>query len=87
MKPDDTYDYTSSGFDSFLSRSIDDLSQINLDSTGPRTTALRYDSAQVSGALGDILRIGKIQLDGVEGSIALYDDDNATIKFYVGPRR
>lgn len=52
------YDYTSSGFDGFLSRSIDDLSQTNLDSAGPRSTAMRFDSAQLSGYLGDTFQAG-----------------------------
>ena len=61
MNPD--YDYTQAGFDSFLSRSIDNLSQVNLDSQGPRSTAIRYDSAQVSGMLGDSLQIGGVRIN------------------------
>lgn len=73
-------DYTDSGFDSFLSRSIDDLPQSNLDSTGPVTNQVRYDSTQVSGALGDTLRIGSIYFDGVNGRISIYDQNNEVVR-------
>lgn len=73
--------YLDSGFDAFLSRSIDDLSQVNLDSQGPQTTAMRYDSAQVSGSLGNTLQIGKVHIDGVSGRISVFDDNgNETIR-------
>lgn len=70
------YSYTDDGFDAFLSRSIDNLSQINLDSQGPQTTAIRYDSAQVTGSLGDTLRLGKIKLNGASGNITMNDGNN-----------
>ena len=59
----DDYTYESAGFDGFLSRSVDNLSQVNLDSQGPQTTQIRYDDTQVSGMLGDTLRIGGILLN------------------------
>lgn len=74
------YDYTSSGFDGFLSRSIDDLSQTNLDSAGPRSTAMRFDSAQMTGALGDKVRIGSIILDGITGRISIYDGQDEVVR-------
>lgn len=70
------YDYSDAGLDGFLSRSIDDLSQFNLDSTGPRSTAIRYDDAQQTGAMGDLIRIGKITLDGQAGNIVGNDGTN-----------
>lgn len=70
------YDYTTTGMDAFLSRSIDNLSQVNLDSPGPVTTALAYDRAQVTGALGDTLRIGKIYLNGAASNITMNDGNN-----------
>lgn len=69
------YDYTDSGFDGFLSRSVDDLSQLNLESNGPQTTQRAFDRGQVSGQMGDILMIGKIRLDGVKGRVSTYDDN------------
>lgn len=68
------YSYLDAGFDGFLSRSIDDLTQVNLDSQGPQTTQIRYDSAGVSGSLGNTLQIGKIRIDGVKGRISVFDD-------------
>lgn len=62
MQPDD-YDYSKAGFDGFLSRSIDDLSQANLDSLGPPSTAQAYDRSQVSGSLGDTLQVGNVHIN------------------------
>jgi hypothetical protein len=76
MKPGDDYDYTNAGLDGFLSRSIDNLDQVNLDAAGPRSTAIRYDSAQQSGAMGDRIRLGKITIDGQAGNIIGNDGTN-----------
>ncbi len=74
MRQDDQpYDYIQAGFDNFLSRSIDNLNQVNLDSSGPLSTSMRFDSAQVSGALGDILKVGRININGVDGQITVSD--------------
>jgi hypothetical protein len=67
-------DYTNEGFDNFLSRSIDDLSQANLSATGPQTNSMRYDSSQISGMLGDTLQIGKIRLENTR--IIVNDGNN-----------
>ena len=56
------YSYLDAGFDAFLSRSIDSLTQSNLDSTGPQTTAIRYDSSQLSGFVGDTITIGSVRI-------------------------
>lgn len=67
--------YEDSGFDAFLSRSIDKSPQANLSVMGPRSTQIRYDDSQISGMLGDILQIGGIRLDGVNGRISIYDEN------------
>lgn len=72
-------DYTESGFDGFLSRSIDNLSQVNLDSQGPVSTSQRFDSTQVSGMLGDTLQIGGILLDGANGKITITDSSGNVV--------
>ncbi len=82
MNPNEPYDYTTSGFDSFLSRSIDDLSQVNLSSEGPRTTQMRFDSAQISGPLGNVLRTGSILIDGSigQGRIDFHSGNDVTLR-------
>lgn len=85
MSPQDDYTYESSGLDGFLSRSIDSLSQVNLDAQGPQSTAIRYDSAQVSGFQGDTLQIGGVRItnkgiimsDG-NNDVLLIGDEDAT---------
>src|SRR5688572_1485003 len=69
-------DYTKAGFDGFLSRSIDDLSQTNLDSAGPVSTSLRYDSSQVSGMLGDSYRMRNVLFDGKNGRTSYFNNQD-----------
>lgn len=71
----DSYSYETAGLDNFLSRSIDNLTQVNLDSSGPQSTQMRYDSAQSSGSIGDAIQLGKVKIDGVAGRISVYDDN------------
>lgn len=71
-----SYDYTDSGFDAFLSRSIDSVSQVNLESTGPTSTAKAYDRGQSSGSIGDKIRVGRIVIDGLTGRISIFDENN-----------
>lgn len=68
-----SYSYTDAGFDSFLSRSIDNLPQANLDSQGPQSTAIRYDSSQLTGAIGDSFNLGGIKLSGKDNAVTLND--------------
>lgn len=72
----DQYSYTEAGFDEYLSRSID----------GPQTAApalqVNFDANQISGSLGDTLRIGSIYLDGKNGSIVIYDDQGVPVAIF-----
>lgn len=70
------YNYETAGFDGFLSRSIDQLAQVTLDSPGPQTTAIPFDRGQQSGSLGNSIMIGSIQLDGAGGRILINDGNN-----------
>ena len=80
----DEYSYENAGFDGFLSRSIDQLSQVNLDSPGPSTNQIRYDASQTSGILGDKFKIGNILFDGKESRVVLTSDDNNDIITFDG---
>lgn len=73
---DGTYDLTDSGFDGFISRSVDQTPQINLDSPAPSNNAIAFDRNQVDGMLGDTLTIGNIKLNGADGTIILSDGTN-----------
>lgn len=73
MNPN-TYDYTAAGFDKFLSRSVDDAQQQNLDAGGVTPMAIPFDRTQSTGSLGNTIRVGNINLDGVTGRISIYDD-------------
>lgn len=65
--------YEDSGFDSFLSRSIDDLQQVNLDSQGPYSTATAYDRSQLSGSMGDSFKMGGISMSARDSQMTLND--------------
>lgn len=71
--------YEDAGFDAFLSRSIDNVSQVNLNSQGPVTSQIAYDRTQVDGMLGDTLQIGNIGLNGSESGIDLRDGSARTM--------
>lgn len=78
--PNDDYDYSNAGFDSFMSRSIDDTGgqaqATTLDDQQPTSSnEMNYDSAQQSGSMGNTLQLGKIKLDGDNGRISTFDDD------------
>lgn len=75
MKPRE-YSYLDAGFDGFLSRSIDDVTQVNLDSQGPQTQAIRFDQSQLTGAMGDNIRVGRININGSAGNITANDGNN-----------
>lgn len=75
MLPPD-YDYTAAGFDNFLSRSIDQAPQANLNSPAPASQAVRLDAVQMTGAIGDNMRIGKITINGAAGNITANDGSN-----------
>jgi len=75
MSPDD-YSYENAGFDGFLSRSIDQTPQVNLESQAIQTRQVAFDRAQVSGSLGDTWRIGRIHLNGAKGNIVINDGEN-----------
>lgn len=84
---DGVYDYGDAGFDGFLSRSIDNTQRVNLDGGGgPMTRSVDFDRGAIAGAFPDSVRIGRILLDGISGSIQVYDEDGNTVAFYMGPR-
>lgn len=73
-------DYVAAGFDNFLSRSIDNNPQNNLDSPSPPNNAVAFDRTQATGSLGDSFRIGgtqgSISFNGSEGNIIGNDGQN-----------
>lgn len=85
MQSNEIYDYTAAGFDGFLNRSIDSgfsqnaqhtLSFLPSINTGQQ---LNYDQMQVTGALGDHLRIGNVDIDGGSGRISIFDNEGNEI--------
>ena len=74
MNPADDYTYETSGFDSFMSRSIDNVQPVNLDGQAPSSTQVRFDGSQISGPLGDSLRIGGVSIN--KTNITANDGEN-----------
>lgn len=77
MKPDN--DYTAAGFDGFLSRSIDNQSQVNLNSNFNPSNQLPFDRSQVTGQLGDTFRTGETFQSGSEGNYSVSDGKNLRV--------
>ena len=70
---DNEYSYEDSGLDKFLSRSVDKLTTVP-------SSQIRFDSAQISGAIGDAFRMRNILMEGRVGKQTYFDDDgNAVI--------
>lgn len=67
------YTYENAGFNGFLNRSISANPFAQTVSQGMSTSSntMNFDLQQVAGALGDILGIGKIKLDGQIGRISI----------------
>lgn len=77
------YTYKDAGFNRFFRRSIGSSSDtVNLKSIpGGAGRQLNFDDMQVSGSLGDTLRIGRIPLDGKLGRISILDErDNEVLR-------
>lgn len=84
------YDYSTSGINGFLSRSIDEIQWENtldahmntLSNTPQESTQQNYDATQVSGSLGNTLQIGSVNINGSDGNITL--DNNGTAQMIIG---
>lgn len=72
---DEPSDYTNSGFDKFLSRGDTPNLGSTLDQNVPNNS-MPADRTQITGAMGDTLRIGKIFLNGSAGNITANDGTN-----------
>jgi hypothetical protein len=70
--------YESAGFNGFFRRSIGSpggLTTLRALSSGSSSSRqLNFDDQQISGAMGDALRIGTIYLDGKTGRIKIHDE-------------
>ncbi len=73
MQPNRRYTYTNAGFNGFLSRSVkaNPLASKLSDGISRGNNTMNFDLQQTAGALGDILPIGKIKLDGQIGRISI----------------
>lgn len=76
-------DYNSAGYNSYMSKSIDLTTQaqvtaqqvltLNTPQQAMPNNNINYSSSQVSGALGDIIQVGNITIDGSIGRITIFD--------------
>ena len=77
MNPRDD-SYTGVGFNRFFRRSLDSdpMASTLRNSRNVRSggSNLNFDTQQISGSLGDKLKVGKITIDGKEGRIDMADE-------------
>jgi hypothetical protein len=72
--------YEDAGYNKFFRRTLNSNSvETNLSSVGAyrqyKPSSLDFDSTQTSGAIGDVLRVGKgVQIDGPRQKISIYDE-------------
>lgn len=72
---DEPSDYSNSGFDKLLSRGDTPNLGGSLDQAVPNNS-MPADRTQITGPMGDTLRIGKIFLNGSDGNIVANDGTN-----------
>lgn len=76
-------DYSSLGYNVYLTKSIDLPSMV--DPTGLSTpnqyqdNNINYTNSEVSGAIGDIVTVGNITLDGTIGRIKIADPNGVDV--------
>ncbi len=73
------HDYESAGFNGFFRRTIagnNEVTTLGGMSNSRQQRQLNFDNEQISGALGDTLRIGRIFLDGKIGRQSIVDERN-----------
>ena len=71
------YSYQEAGFNRFFRRTLGSNAQaVSLRSSSSATSSnqLNFDELQVSGSLGDTLKIGLITLNGKLGRQSVYDE-------------
>ena len=73
------FTYQDAGFNRFFRRTLTSNPQAaSLRSSGGAVSSnqLNFDELQVSGSLGDILKVGRIALDGKIGRLSVADELN-----------
>lgn len=76
------YTYREAGFNRFFHRSLSSNAQatsLRSASVAPSNNQLNFDNMQVSGSLGDTLKIGLITLDGKIGRQSVHDKMNSEV--------
>ena len=70
------HDYESAGFNGFFRRSLgsDPNATTLRRMSGTNKRQLNFDNQQLSGAMGDNLRLGTIRLDGKTGRVSVFDE-------------
>ena len=84
MRPgaDGTYSYREAGFNQFFSKSIasnPEVRNLRTMGSGSRNNQLAFDRVQVGGSLGDKIRVGDINNDGVNAVIDITDGSGNVI--------
>lgn len=76
--PDNDYNYSDAGFNTFMSRSIDQTSSGTtlanlLAAYNPFSTNM--EQTQITGQLGQQINVGNITIDGVNSRISVFDSN------------
>jgi len=76
MNKDSSYTYRDAGFNRFFRRSISsNPDAVNLKSVmRGASQQLNFDNTQISGSLGEVLKVGRITIDGKQGRQSIFDE-------------
>ena len=79
------YSYSDAGFNGFFRRTLvsNPMASVLGNSQRSAPNQLNFDQLQISGALGDKLRFGRIVIDGKTGRIGI-EDENGSEVMWIG---
>lgn len=87
MQQSNKYTYENAGFNSFILRSLKSNPGAQTLAGGISTgsgPAINFDLQSVAGALGDVLKLGRLKFDGRKGRIIVSDKTQTTETGWVG---
>lgn len=87
MQPSDRYTYEDAGFNGFMLRAkgSNPLAKTLADGASRGSGGgIAFDRQQIAGALGDLLPVGTVTINGRKGRLEFHDDDNVEEIGWVG---
>lgn len=87
MQPQYRYTYEQAGFNGFMLRSLKSNPGAQTLAGGISTGnggTIAFDRQAIEGSLGGILKVGRVQIDGIKGRIVFLDDTETVENGWAG---